>query len=130
MKRYKKLPTTIQALDGSVVDVDNAMAESATGEWVKYEDVEAVERLGFGKVHCGSCGADMSKGNHRPKCWILKPEFLVTPKAKLIDMVTAAAEEFNAATGADIKTIHVHSIHDLATGKRDPASIHIDLEVT
>ena len=49
-----------------------AMDESETGEYVKYEDVKSVERLGIGAVHCGSCGADMSNGNHLESCYIVQ----------------------------------------------------------
>ena len=48
--------------------VEGFMSGDPQGEWVKREDVEGIEKLGFGRVHCALCGSDLSKGNHSSTC--------------------------------------------------------------
>ena len=72
MKRYRKLTTTIPIWPGGEIKVESEMVEHPHGEWVKRRDVEEIEKLGFGRVHCALCGADLSKGNHKPTCELNK----------------------------------------------------------
>ena len=66
MKRYDLEDT------GYGGEADFIMTEDPEGEWVKYEDVKGIEKLGFGRVHCALCEADLSKGNHLPSCPLLQ----------------------------------------------------------
>ena len=52
------------------------------GAYVKYEDIEALLKLGFGRVHCGACGADMSKGNHLKDCYIISTAITIPKKTR------------------------------------------------
>jgi len=42
--------------------------EDINGKWVKYEDVEGIEKIGFGRTVCALCHADLAHGNHYNTC--------------------------------------------------------------
>ena len=66
MKRYDLINTGFADLP------EIEMVEADCGEWVMYDDVEGIEKIGFGRVHCALCGADLSKGNHEIDCALFK----------------------------------------------------------
>ena len=72
MKRYTKLKTIIPHYSGSDYVIENRMVLRSDGEWVKYEDVKGIEKIGFGRTKCALCHADLAQGNHYNSCELIK----------------------------------------------------------
>jgi len=96
--------------------------EFEDGEYVKYNDVKAVKKLGFGRVHCALCGADLSKGNHYESCPIIQPDEdvegqpfgVLTYQTKTLDFPTRKVKFINGPLDGRIITLVNNNISKYA----------------
>ena len=66
MKRYRLFSGKL------FFDPVDTLEEHPNGEWVKYEDVKGIEKIGFGRTKCALCHADLAQGNHYNSCELIK----------------------------------------------------------